>query len=91
MVVAGAPIYDVVLHKGVAAVEVDPMGRPDITLRLDRGTAIALASGTRAAHDALDAGEVKVSGDLRALGALTEAMAVLAHALGRVREQTTFS
>jgi hypothetical protein len=90
MVVTGATTYDIVLAGGRGRVEAESDIHPDIELRVSRETATALAAGTRSARDILDGGEVKVSGDLRALGVLGDAVGALGAALQSVRERTSF-
>ena len=62
----------------------------DVTLRLSYSVSAALASGHLTVHDALLAGDIKLSGDLDRLQAVSVVLAGLAQAFGRVQEDTTY-
>jgi hypothetical protein len=89
-VVTDLVTYDVVFAGGAGTIETDSRAAPDLTLELSYPVAAALSAGRASAHDALQAGEIKIAGDLRLLPTLGPALAALGPALAAVRDATTY-
>jgi putative sterol carrier protein len=91
-IVTGHASYDVVIAGGAARIEptTHESEKADLVLTVSFDVAVALASGRTNAHDALQAGEIKIAGDLRLLPTLAPALAALAPALADVRHATTY-
>lgn len=94
-VVTGAPDGDVAylvrIERGRVGVEPVPTDEPaDVTLTADWATAVDIATGTLATHDAFTAGQLLVRGDIAALRAAAPALAGLGHAFESLRADTTY-
>ncbi|MFP5254779.1 MAG: SCP2 sterol-binding domain-containing protein [Acidimicrobiia bacterium] len=60
----------------------------DVTFRLDRATAAAIARGELSAQAAFLAGRLRIGGDVHRFGGAAEALADLADVFGQVRAST---
>ena len=67
---AGEVRYQIVLDGGKARVEVGATEPPDISLRLPYDVAVRMTTGALSPQDALQTGALRVSGDVRRLGAV---------------------
>jgi hypothetical protein len=85
----GDTAYQVRIGSGVVTVG-PPAGPADITLVLDYGTAVALATGALSTHDAFLAGRVRLRGNVARLDAAGAALAGLADAMAAVGASTTY-
>lgn len=94
-VVTGTPDGDlgylIVVDRGRVQVSPAAPGEPaDVILSSDWPTAVAIATGTIAPHDAFTTGSLLVSGDIDVLRAQAPALAGLSTASADVRSQTTY-
>lgn len=94
-VVTGTPDGDVAylvrIERGRVGVEPVPAGEPaDVTLTADWATAVDIATGALATHDAFTAGRLLVRGDIAALRAAAPALAGLGDAFESLRADTTY-
>jgi putative sterol carrier protein len=62
----------------------------DVTLAATWDTAVAIATGAMAPHDAFTTGRLVVRGDIDVLRTQAPALAGLSHAFDEVREETTY-
>lgn len=67
------------------------LSQAELTLRVSRSTAIAIATGELSAQRAFLSGELQVAGDVRVLLGHTKAMAAIDDYLAPVREATDFN
>lgn len=94
-VVTGGPdgdvAYLVAVDAGTTSVRpAGPGATADVTLASAWATAVAIATGALAPHDAFTAGRLVVRGDIEALRTHAPALAGLAVAAADVREATTY-
>lgn len=93
-VVSGTPDGDVVhrfsIHDGRIEVSQGDDGDADIALLEDYDTAVALATGSLAAQQAVAEGRLKLRGDAGALVRNAETIARLQEVFARIRAETTF-
>jgi hypothetical protein len=91
--VSGGPqgdiAYQVRIGSGVVTLG-PPAGPADITLVLDYGTAVALATGALNSHDAFLAGRVRLRGNVARLDAASAAVAALADVIVALGANTTY-
>ncbi len=67
------------------------LSRAELTLRMSRSTAIAIANGSLSAQRSFLSGDLQVAGDVRVLLGHTKAMADIDDYLSPVRAATDFS
>lgn len=94
-VVTGAPegtvAYVVAVdHGAVRVTTAAPGDGADVTLTSDWSTAVAVATGALAPHDAFTDGRLRVRGDIDVLRAQAPALAGLHAAFDEVRASTTY-
>ncbi len=93
-IVTGGPDGDLAttLHVEDGRVTMTPgaSGSADVTVSLGWDDAVAMASGTLGAVDALAAGRIRVRGDLGVLMASQELLGTLQRALGGLNATTTY-
>jgi len=94
-VVTGGPdgevSYLVTAERGAVLVAPAPPTMPaEVTLATTWDSAVAIATGALAPHDAFTTGRLVVRGDIDALRAQAPALAGLSAALDQVRSQTTY-
>ena len=94
-VVTGGPdgdiSYLVTAERGVVRIgPAAPEVVADVTLAATWDTAVAIATGAMAPHDAFTTGRLVVRGDIDVLRAQAPALAGLSHAFDEVREETTY-
>ena len=94
-VVTGGPdgdiSYLVTVERGVVRIgPAAPEVVADVTLAATWDTAVAIATGAMAPHDAFTTGRLVVRGDIDVLRAQAPALAGLSHAFDEVREETTY-
>lgn len=82
-------VYSLHFAADGARVENGAASQPDVILRTDAGTALAMQRGTMSAQDALAAGRLKVRGRMERLRAVGEALRTLDDVFGEVRAATT--
>jgi hypothetical protein len=82
-------VYSLHLAAEGARVEKGAASQPDVILRTDAGTALAMQRGTMTAQDAAAAGRLKVRGTMERLRAVGEALRTLDDVFGEVRAATT--
>lgn len=95
-VVTGGPEGDVgylitIAHGGTSVTPATPADEADVTLAADWGTAVAIATGALAPHDAFTTGRLRVRGDLDVLRAQGPTLAGLNSAFDEVRAQTSYA
>lgn len=95
-VVTGGPEGDVgylVAMSGgqVRVLPATPADEADVTLAADWSTAVAIAIGALAPHDAFTTGRLRVRGDLDVLRAQGPALAGLSTAFDEVRSRTAYA
>ena len=72
-----------------ARVEKGAASQPDVIVRTDAATALAMQRGTMSAQDAAAAGRLKIRGRMERLRAVGEALRTLDDVFGEVRAATT--
>jgi putative sterol carrier protein len=82
--------YHVHVAEGSVAVQVGAAARPDVTFTEDYASAVAVAQGELTVQGALLDGRIQVAGDMGALIACQEDLAVLDPIPAAVRAATTF-
>ncbi len=90
-IVSGGPRWRLVIDHG--ALSVTPAaddGDVDVRLTSDRTTAVAIASGRRAALDAFITGDLVIGGDVRIMLEHREALETLGDLFADLRAATTF-
>jgi hypothetical protein len=88
---AGTVAYLVAVDHGVVRVRAaEPGDGADVTLTSDWPTAVAIATGALAPHDAFTDGRLRVRGDIDVLRAEAPALAGLHAAFDEVRAGTTY-
>jgi hypothetical protein len=86
----GTVVYALVLDHGENRVIAGAQPDPDITLRTDRSTAVAIASHAESAQTAFIAGRLRLGGDVRVLIANQDVLAEIDDCTRGLREQTQF-
>jgi putative sterol carrier protein len=94
-VVTGGPdgdvSYLVTAKRGAVRIAPEqPHVSADVTLAATWDTAVAIATGALAPHDAFTTGRLVVRGDIDVLRAQAPALAGLSHAFDEVRAETTY-
>ncbi|CAA9220099.1 MAG: hypothetical protein AVDCRST_MAG20-685 [uncultured Acidimicrobiales bacterium] len=94
-VVTGGPdgdvSYLVTAERGVVLIAPErPDVSADVTLAATWDTAVSIATGALAPHDAFTTGRLVVRGDIDVLRAQAPALAGLSHAFDEVREETSY-
>lgn len=89
-VITGGPRWRLVIDDGRCYVVRGGEAEPDVRLTSDRDTALAIATGARAALDAFLAGDLVLGGDVRTLLDRREALEALGDLFAAVRSATVF-
>lgn len=82
--------YHVVVSDGQVSFRPGTAEDPDVTMRLDRATAVAIATGARSAQAAFLDASLTVDGDLTRLIPCGEILAGIDGALDKIRSGTEF-
>jgi hypothetical protein len=90
-VVVDGPRWRFVVDGGTCSVVAGGDSQPDVRLTSDRETAVAIASGQRAALDAFIAGDLVLGGDVRRLLEHRVALEALGDLFASVKSTTTFA
>jgi predicted lipid carrier protein YhbT len=89
-VITGGLRWRLVVDDGRCSVVRDGAAEPDVRLTSDRDTAVAIATGARAALDAFLAGDLVLGGDVRKLLEHRAALEALGDLFASVRSATVF-
>lgn len=82
--------YHVVISEGRVSFRPGTAERPNVTIRVDRATAVAIATGARSAQAAFLDASLVLDGDLRCLISCGEVLAGIDRALAKIRSDTEF-
>lgn len=82
--------YHVVISGGEVSFRPGEAEQPDVTIRTDRATAVAIATGERSAQAAFLDASLVLEGDLRCLIGCGEVLAGIDGALDEIRSETEY-